>query len=371
MAEVERLGSSGVRDVVFDLKAFESPRGDRVEPLGEAMALAQIKGVRVTFGRVSRELRAFLKLVGLEAKLPLFEDADGPFLKHAEQIHAQSKFDELELQVTRRKLAAGAPSTSSSELVLSESAVTFGESTQEMPISQAEAELRMELQKAISEAEKQKRATDAAGQKIRELESALQQARSKPAETKIVEKIVEKRVEVPVDRIVEKVVEKRVEVAKSDGGELAKTRDELAKASAELTKAREKLDFVEARYREADYARNELNQIARSSDDARKKFQSDIEKLQNELASQTAHWGARVKDLEQQLALTGKTKASGGAASPELEAKVQRLEREKAEILLESKREIERLTREQETLREELESAGDMIERLGKELELT
>ena len=32
---------------------------------------------------------------------------------------------------------------------------------------------------------------------------------------------------------------------------------------------------------------------------------------------------------------------------------------------------IERLTREQETLREELESAGDMIERLGKELELT
>ena len=54
-----------------------------------------------------------------------------------------------------------------------------------------------------------------------------------------------------------------------------------------------------------------------------------------------------------------------------LGAKVQDLTREKVKILLESQREIERLTREHETLREELESAGEMIERLGKELELT
>ena len=49
---------------------------------------------------------------------------------------------------------------------------------------------------------------------------------------------------------------------------------------------------------------------------------------------------------------------------------VERLERDKAEIIADAKHDIERLHHEQQVLREELESAGEMIERLGKELEL-
>src|SRR5581483_178186 len=57
VAEVERLSSSGARDIVFDLAAFAQPKNDRFEPLAEALALGQMKGVRTSFARVSRELR--------------------------------------------------------------------------------------------------------------------------------------------------------------------------------------------------------------------------------------------------------------------------------------------------------------------------
>jgi hypothetical protein len=55
----------------------------------------------------------------------------------------------------------------------------------------------------------------------------------------------------------------------------------------------------------------------------------------------------------------------------ELKELLRRSEEDKLRILAEAQVEIERLSREQEALREELESAGEMIERLGKELELS
>jgi hypothetical protein len=54
-----------------------------------------------------------------------------------------------------------------------------------------------------------------------------------------------------------------------------------------------------------------------------------------------------------------------------LRQRVAHLTEEKARILTEAEAEIERLTEEQQLLRSELESAGEMIERLGKELELS
>jgi len=363
LAEVERLSASGARDLVLDLSGIAQPKGERMDVLGEASTLAQMKGVRLSFARVSRELRAFLKLLGLEGKIAIFEDLDGAFLKHAEQLAALAPTDEIELALTRSSLGGSGNALAEETRAL------------EQPrVSAAENELRAELQRAQA--------------RTRELEKALEQARNQPA--KVVEKVVEKRVEVPkvVEKIVEKIVEKRVEVPKADhealnakDRELAQARATSEKTQQELAKTKERLDFVEARYREADYARNELNAIARSSDEARKKFQAEIEAAESrvraaenaakakesELNAQARTLAARVKDLEQQIAQKPRAAATGGDS----DQRVQKLEREKAEILLESKREIERLTREQETLREELESAGEMIERLGKELELT
>jgi anti-anti-sigma regulatory factor len=375
LAEVERLSASGARDLVVDLSAVAQPKGERMDVLGEAATLAQMKGVRLSFARVSRELRSFLKLLGLEGKLALFEDMDGAFLKHAEQLAALAPTDEIELALTRSALGAGSSNALAEET----------RALEQPRVSAAENELRAELQRAQT--------------RTRELEKALEQARNQPAKVvekivpqiveKVVEKVVEKRVEVPkvIEKIVEKIVEKRVEVPKADhealnakDRELTQARATAEKTQQELAKTKERLDFVEARYREADYARNELNAIARSSDDARKKFQSEIEAAESrvraaetaakakesELNAQARTLAARVKDLEQQVAQKPRAASTGGDSD-----RVQKLEREKAEILLESKREIERLTREQETLREELESAGEMIERLGKELELT
>lgn len=217
----------------------------------------------------------------------------------------------------------------------------------------------------------------------------------------------------------------RAEVAKAQ--ELARAQEagtadraqlgaEIARLQDEAKKAAEKIDFLEARLREADYSKTEAGHIARSSDEARRKYEARLEEAEQKIAAETKRaaefaarvkeleavaakgsedlekraseaerergqaiarateleartkgYESRIKELEQQLVATPAAPADAGSLSD----KVQRLEREKAEILLESKREIERLSREQEALREELESAGEMIERLGKELELT
>jgi anti-anti-sigma regulatory factor len=419
IAEVERLSSSGVRDIIIDTKPCDPPKGERFDAFGDAAMLAQMKGVRLSFARVSRELRSFLRLLGLEGKVTLLDDLDQACIKHAEQLHAQQRFDELELTFTRKKLAAEASvlvvPESSEDLVASTESAASGDalrsadavqSADELEeVTKAEAELRFELQKVKNELDRQRKMGADSAAKIRDLESNLQQARSQVrVEQKIVEKVVEKIVERPVEKI--KIVEKRVEVPKTDTEELKKaaaeakrledetkrletelgsSRSQLKAIDEELEKTREKLEFVEARYREADYARNELDKIARSSDDARKRFQGDVEsfeakiksaearakQIEAEMSAQAKAFTTTIKDLEQHLAETKNKAAAAGSSSPGADEKVARLEREKAEILLESKREIERLTREQETLREELESAGEMIERLGKELELT
>ena len=62
---------------------------------------------------------------------------------------------------------------------------------------------------------------------------------------------------------------------------------------------------------------------------------------------------------------------AASSSNGEWESRCKALEVEKARILAEAEEEIQRLTHEHELLREELESAGEMIERLGKELELS
>jgi chromosome segregation ATPase len=175
----------------------------------------------------------------------------------------------------------------------------------------------------------------------------------------------------------------------------------------------QEIENLEARLREADFSRNEAIRIQQSANEARQRLDGQLEEADKErrkLAARVTELDANHKRLEEYLAslkaerdeastraaelermqedsetrakklemraleaerraASGAPAAAGGDSEPA--GRVQKLEREKAEILLESKREIERLTREQDVLREELESAGEMIERLGKELELT
>jgi anti-anti-sigma regulatory factor len=472
-AEVERLAGQGVRDVCVDLKALDVIRGERVEALGEAAAAARAKGTRLTYGQVGRELRAFLKLVGMDGKLPLFDEQDAALLAHAEQLSSQGSYDELEISLARSELRepaaaapikkAAPPQPAVSELAIADSAISFDEKGDE-PVSAEEGVLRFELQKAKAEAEAfhkelttmRTKLDDAQG-KITRLESGGKQQKlaenerdaAKAQAAKTAAELDTARKELERAKAAAQTASAASTAVSTAGGA------EAAKIKSELEQAKARIEFLDARYREADYARKELEKIAHSSDDARKKTQTQIEAgerklkeaearfatLQGErelfstrvneleaertrleakvqqlgtqessgpakaevdkrireleahaaagkehfkrvaelereksalatraqaLEAQANGYAKRVKELEQSTA-TSAPSGGGGA----LGERVAKLEREKAEILLESKQEIERLTREQETLREELESAGEMIERLGKELELT
>lgn len=113
--------------------------------------------------------------------------------------------------------------------------------------------------------------------------------------------------------------------------------------------------------------RQELDQAREAGQSAQAQLQaavdpSQVEALQQEVQTRDQ----RIKDLEGQLA-----KASTSSDGVDLMSRCTALEEEKAKILTEAEAEIQRLSDERQGLREELESAGEMIERLGKELELS
>ncbi len=402
--QVEQVLARGKRYVTIRLSFKQRMRAEDVQRLIEARDLLLQQGGQLVLASLSHGVATWLKLLDYEREFVIAEDVDVAEVQH--RLHAAGRQPQTGSVIPARK-PAEAPEAGS-EIRRAPAAGGRTPPAQPRPTppqaAAAEAPGGAELEKALQESEKQKKIASEALRRSRELEAALEQARTQVrVEPKVVEKVVEKIVEKPVER----VVERRVEVPAPDASEIRRLTNDLETARGlvqsrddELAKVRERLDFVEARYREADYARNELNAIARSSDDARKRFQTDIEAAQGKteaaetrvtkLKSEVESWSARanelesanraleersrsqaarIKELEQQLA--AKPPAAPASSPGDADARVQKLERDKAELLLESKREIERLTREQETLREELESAGEMIERLGKELELT
>jgi predicted nucleic acid-binding Zn-ribbon protein/anti-anti-sigma regulatory factor len=113
--------------------------------------------------------------------------------------------------------------------------------------------------------------------------------------------------------------------------------------------------------------RQELDQAREAGQSAQAQLQAavdpgEVEALKSEVQSRDG----RIRELEAQL-----SKASTSSEGVNLMERCQALEEEKAKILTEAEAEIQRLSNERQTLREELESAGEMIERLGKELELS
>jgi len=113
--------------------------------------------------------------------------------------------------------------------------------------------------------------------------------------------------------------------------------------------------------------RQELDQARAAGETAQAQLQaavdpSQVESLQREVEARDG----RIRELEGQL-----SKASTSSDGVDLMERCKALEEEKAKILTEAEAEIQRLSNERQVLREELESAGEMIERLGKELELS
>jgi anti-anti-sigma regulatory factor len=136
----------------------------------------------------------------------------------------------------------------------------------------------------------------------------------------------------------------------------------------ELTRLRQELDQA----REASQnAEAELATAQSTAVDAAR-----VESLEREIADRDRRIAELEASLEEsqsarvaQAADPAPTTQSGDGA--DLSARCGELEEEKARILTEAEAEIQRLSNERQTLREELESAGEMIERLGKELELS
>src|SRR5262249_44868677 len=151
--------------------------------------------------------------------------------------------------------------------------------------------------------------------------------------------------------------EKSAAEAKRLAKELESARADHKKDALVLSSGQEKntqqIEKLSAQLREADYARNEAVKIQNSANDARKRAEGQAEQLEAKLKDSKKHQDelqAKVAQLEKSKSSAPAAAASSSSGGGDSDARVQKLEREKAEILLESKREIERLTREQDVL---------------------
>ncbi|MBI3724704.1 hypothetical protein HY251_12220, partial [bacterium] len=169
---------------------------------------------------------------------------------------------------------------------------------------------------------------------------------------------------------------------RESGGEARALSSRLQEVQREKAELEEKLASLSKQHQEHVAASKEQSKQVESHT----RRLGEVEREKADLAARAREHEARAKEhaaklaeLEKKLVLAkadvaddeSEARLAAKGDTGGLVARVRALERDKAEILLESKREIERLTREQDALREELESAGEMIERLGKELELT
>lgn len=156
--------------------------------------------------------------------------------------------------------------------------------------------------------------------------------------------------------------------------EQAQSRAERRASEAESTREAaqadtRRLDGELGRLRqELDQAR-ELAGQAQAGLAAAQQAAVDPTRLQ-ELEAEVAARDAKIGELEGALSAKERAKAQGGSHE-DLAERCRRLEEERAKVLTEAEAEIQRLSDERQALREELESAGEMIERLGKELELS
>lgn len=416
---VKRLAAEGVHDVVADLSKFKEIRGESFDALPRALELAGKLGVRLAFGSVAREVRALLKILGVPDGGDAGRSAIGETLEGAALLLAAARpgFEELRLDVTTEQLEEAPPLDPVSSVDLDEPALDAAESPATAQ-SQAEvASLRAEvataqaaLQRAVAErdqarrkaqeGEQQKDRADRAEKRLDEAQKRLDEAQKKldEAQRRLAEaqkKLEEQRGELEKRRT--RIAELELALQQGDAQvdevkhgaegkvrelelELEGLRDRAMDLEAEALRAKQldqtvaardaRVAALEARERELSAA---VEQARAAQRDEGARAAGDAAARVSELEAALAERDRQVRSLQDEVEVvragTAAPAAPAAGGDEGLRRRVADLERENAQVLTEAEQEIQRLMREQKLLREELESAGEMIERLGKELE--
>lgn len=182
---LERIARDGVRDIAVDLARFKDIRGERFDAVPGAVEKARARGARVAFASASRDVKALLKLLGLDPALA-GETLDAAALALAAAHHAAAPFEELRYEVTREELLGAPPvdpvsSVDMDELEVPADAASSSALSAEVDALKAQlAAARAESKRAEGELQDARRAAEAATKAAAEakrLEAELATAR--------------------------------------------------------------------------------------------------------------------------------------------------------------------------------------------------
>ncbi|MGE0713624.1 MAG: hypothetical protein AB7N76_05010 [Planctomycetota bacterium] len=376
----ERVRGLAVGALVDLGRLRDASQSQALRPLAAASRLAGDHGLVVACANVSHEVGALLPALGVS--LPTGRDLPTGVLALAGGLHRREPFDELRLVLQRETLAGTAAPILELGDIMAAPVGPGGDVSSGDRVSSAEVEaLRVQYAKAEGEAqrlgeelrgaqarlERTQHERDEAQTTLTELQNTLRRSERRVNELEQAQVLAERRAQ---------QAQSGAEQAQQDtrrlDGELARLRQELDEAQAQLEGAREaaaeggqaiaRVQELEGQLQREQAQVKEIQGKLEAAGAERKRLEQGRADLERQANNQ-------VQLLKTQLEALQRAQAEGDVAK--LQRQVVSLEEEKARILTEAETEIERLTREQRLLREELESAGEMIERLGKELELS
>jgi anti-anti-sigma regulatory factor len=339
-AHLESLAAQEVYDVIVDMSLFREIQGERFDPLPVAVKAAGSAGVRLAFANTSREVKALLKILGIESEL-LCASVSAAGLVIGAQVNQVAPYEELRLDLAREELL-----DSPQELLDSGSSLTLDSgdllsSGEDLAAGPELERLRRELAAAQASAESAREEGSEAQANLARVQADEQRARQQVQELREAVRRDERRI-----LELEQGRRRAEQKAEEEGRGREAARADQQRLSTELANARRELEEARA---EAASSQDSVQLVA-------------------QLRERTRELEEQVEELEQRPAPLP-AGVSGDAG--ELSQRCAQLEREKAKILTEAEAEIQRMQHEQQVMRDELESAGDMIERLGKELELS
>ncbi|MDF1662587.1 MAG: hypothetical protein P1V97_12500 [Planctomycetota bacterium] len=358
--EIRRLGGDEVHDLVLEGHTTHKITSSVKDSLQKAIDMASGVGVHLTFCLFSADNINQLNEYKSQSNVTIAETLKEACLDCAERSYGRSAFSEIEYAFNRIGLE---PS----------SLLDFARAqTEEMD---ATSEDRSGLQNALSE-------KDAEIARLRsELTTAQNSAPSK--------------FEAGALDAVKKQLEQAIRDKNSAKSESSRLEGELSEVKRRLSEESEKVAKAESNQSKKNQdLQGELDQVKKDKEESDKKLktlQTELESERSKASRLEGRFNVVNEELEKerenanqvklqlQAAQEQSSDKSGGPidleALPEdpgeLKTLLQQSEEDKLRILADAQVEIERLTREQDALREELESAGEMIERLGKELELS
>lgn len=366
---VKRLGSKGVQELVVAGRASAGLTGAAEQAFKKAATQARSSNVHVTFCNFSADAASILKKLTSKGHVSIADSMADAAKTCGERIYQRTPFKELELAYNKIEASDnGRVPPTASPSVAASSAVNSTQNDADT------GELRTLLIRKDIEITKLKA----------EIEN-LREEKSNAAQS-----IVSAEVD---------VLQKQLEDTKKALENSTRLRNE---AVSEKAKLQGQVDEFKTRYqtevdknrasqrysKEAMEAKNKLAEMTGQLDDQLSKT-AVLDGRMSVLAGELADARERAAVLENEKSALEKRveELEKGDLKPEaelihvntdelpsdpdeLKEMLRQSEEDKRRILLDAEAEIERLIRQEEALREELECAGEMIERLGSELQL-